>query len=84
MAMLAAKDSGMMNGIYAFYSIETLYSSCSEPSDTTEHNAESCQAWEGLIDVRQYVPETSEYKYFQSEVRRRMPEIGRASCRERV
>ena len=75
-ALLAAQDNGMMNGVYAFYTLETLYSSCTDPKDTAERNEAACRAFEGVIDIRQYVPETAEYLYFKSEVRRRMPEMG--------
>ena len=75
-ALLAAQDNDMMNGVYAFYALETVYSFCTDSKDTAERNEAACKAFEGLIDIRQYVPETAEYLYFQSEVRRRMPEMG--------
>ena len=72
--MLAAHKLGLTTSGYAFFSYDLLLDSCNSTIASDEENRIACQAYEGLLDISLYVPETAEYKNFTAEVRRRMAE----------
>ncbi|XP_065051020.1 atrial natriuretic peptide receptor 1-like [Rhopilema esculentum] len=72
--MLAAHTLGLTTSGYAFFSYDLLLDSCNSTTASDEENRIACQAYEGLLDISLYVPETAEYKNFTAEVRRRMAE----------
>jgi hypothetical protein len=63
----------MLSSDYAYFTYTILRESCKGGSDGRD--AEACAAFEGLIDIGLYVPDTVEHRTFQAEVRRRMPEF---------
>ncbi|XP_071788084.1 atrial natriuretic peptide receptor 1-like isoform X1 [Asterias amurensis] len=64
--LLDAKDLGMMDGSYAFFTMEvTLNGRLAEDGN----DAEAIEAFEGLLDVKNLKPETDEYMTFEEEVR---------------
>lgn len=53
--------------------LELLPSSC---IGKDELNELACKAFEGIIDVSQYIPDSQAYKDFEIGVYNRMPEMG--------
>ena len=70
--LLNAYDLDMVSSSYVFFSIEMLASSCKGDNG---RDADACRAFEGLLDIGQYIPSTQQYRQFQDKVRQRMPEF---------
>ena len=70
--MLNAYDLGMITSTYAYFTFEMLVSSC---KGTDGRDGDACRAFEGLFDIGQYIPSTSQYRLFKKRVRERMPEF---------
>ena len=74
--MLAMKDLGLINGKYVVITLEILLNSCKASADAQDgRDAEACAAYEGIIDISQYIPDSQEYKDFTTAVYNRMPEM---------
>lgn len=71
--ILALYELGLLNGEYVPITIEVLPTACIERDGLDEL---ACKAFEGVIDVSQYVPESQAYKDFETGVYNRMPEMG--------
>ena len=74
--MLSLYDLGLLNGEYVVVTIETLPDSCKATASTQDgRDAEACKAYEGVIEVSQYIPDSQEYEDFTFAVYNRMPEM---------
>lgn len=74
--MLAFNDLGLLNGEYVIVSIETLQASCKATASAQDgRDEEACRAFEGILDVSQYIPDSQEYEDFTTAVYNRMPEM---------
>ena len=74
--MLVFNDLGLLNGEYVALSIETLQAACqATPSAQDGRDVEACKAFEGLLDVSQYIPDSQEYEDFKTAVYNRLPEL---------
>ena len=70
--MLIFNELGLLNGEYVIVGLETLYDSC-RAGDARDD--EACKAFEGIIDVSQYIPDSQDYTDFKTAVYNRMPEM---------
>ncbi|XP_022796077.1 atrial natriuretic peptide receptor 1-like [Stylophora pistillata] len=70
--MLILSELGLLNGDYVVVSMETLYASCQAGDDRDD---EACKAFEGIIDISQYIPDSQDYADFTTGVYNRMPEM---------
>lgn len=70
--MLIFNELGLLNGEYVVVALETLQASCLADDDRDE---EACKAFEGIIDVSQYIPDSQDYQDFTTSVYNRMPEM---------
>lgn len=70
--MLIFSELGLLNGEYVVVALETLQASC-EAGDSRDE--EACRAFEGIIDVSQYIPDSQAYEDFTTSVYKRMPEM---------
>lgn len=70
--MLIIYDLGLLNGEYVFFTMEILLASC-EAQDGRD--VEACKAFEGILDVGQYIPDSQDYEDFKTAVYNRMPEM---------
>ena len=70
--MLIFNELGLLNGEYVIVAVETLYDSC-QAGDARDD--EACKAFEGIIDVSQYIPDSQDYTDFTTAVYNRMPEM---------
>ena len=74
--MLVFNDLGLLNGEYVMLSIETLQAACQATSSAQDgRDVEACKAFEGLLDVSQYIPDSQEYEDFKTAVYNRLPEM---------
>lgn len=70
--MLILSELGLLNGDYVVVSMETLYASCQAGDDRDD---EACKAFEGIIDISQFIPDSQDYADFTTGVYNRMPEM---------
>ena len=70
--VLIFNELGLLNGDYVIISAEILYESC-QAGD--ERDDEACKAYEGMIDISQYIPDSQDYTDFITDVYNRMPEL---------
>lgn len=70
--MLIIYDLGLLNGEYVFFTMDILLASC-EAQDGRD--VEACKAFEGILDVGQYIPDSQDYEDFKTAVYNRMPEM---------
>ncbi|XP_068752048.1 atrial natriuretic peptide receptor 1-like [Montipora capricornis] len=70
--MLVMNDLGLLNGDYVAVSLEIMPDSCKANDDRDE---EACNAYEGLLDISLYVPDSEDYEAFKTTVYNRMPEM---------
>lgn len=70
--MLLMHDLGLLNGEYVAVTLENLPGSCIENDD---RDKEACNAYQGLLDISLYVPDSQEYEDFKTSVYNRMPEM---------
>ena len=74
--MLVLNDLGLLNGEYVSLTIESLQAACqATPSAQDGRDVEACKAFEGLLDVSQYIPDSQEYEDFKAAVYNRLPEL---------
>lgn len=71
--ILACHELGLLNGEYVVITLELLPTSCIAGDELDEV---ACKAFEGVIDVSQYIPDSQAYKDFETGVYNRMPEMG--------
>ncbi|XP_071507030.1 atrial natriuretic peptide receptor 1-like [Diadema antillarum] len=73
--MLLAYDMGLINGDYAFISIEPFSNTLVFGDDSWKQNdgrdEDAKKAYEALLTIRLYEPTTPEYREFQKELERR-------------
>jgi len=62
----------MITTQYAYFTFEITPENC-KGSDGRDEDA--CEAFEGLMDIANYIPETQEYQRFEDKVRQKMPEF---------
>ncbi len=72
--MLAAYKLGLVSPGYSFIVYELLLDSCNSTTATASENLMVCKAYEGILNILLYVPETTEYTNFTVEVRKKMAE----------
>ena len=70
--VLIFNELGLLNGDYVIISAEILYESCQAGDERDE---EACKAYEGMIDISQYIPDSQDYTDFTTDVYNRMPEL---------
>lgn len=70
--MLNLFDLGMITRQYAFFTFEVLPENC---IGNDGRNKNACEAFEGLMDIGNYLPATNNYWTFENNVRKRMPEF---------
>ena len=70
--MLIFNELGLLNGEYVVVTIELIPATC-QAGDSRDD--EACKAYEGIIDVSQYIPDSQDYKDFTTSVYNRMPEM---------
>ena len=70
--MLIFNELGLLNGEYVVVGLETLQASCLAGDGRDE---EACRAFEGIINVSQYIPDSQAYDDFTTSVYNRMPEM---------
>ena len=70
--MLLMHDLGLLNGEYMAITLENLPGSCIENDGRDE---DACNAYQGLLDISLYVPDSQEYEDFKISVYNRMPEM---------
>ena len=69
-------ELGLLNGEYVVVSLETLQASCkADDSAQDGRDEEACKAFEGILDVSQYIPDSQDYEDFTTAVYNRMPEM---------
>lgn len=74
--MLIFNELGLLNGEYVVVALETLQASCQATASGQDgRDEEACKAFEGIIDVSQYIPDSQDYKDFTTGVYNRMPEM---------
>ena len=70
--MLNLHDLDMITSQYAYFTFEITSESC-KGNDGRDKDA--CEAFEGLMDIANYIPATQEYRRFEDKVRQKMPEF---------
>ena len=70
--LLILGELGLLNGEYVVVTVEKLQASCLAGDDRDE---EACRAFEGIINVSQYIPDSQAYDDFTTSVYNRMPEM---------
>ena len=70
--MLILYDLGLLNGEYVFMTLEVLQESCKVGEG---RDADACKAYEGILDIGQYIPDSQDYEDFKTAVYNRMPEM---------
>lgn len=70
--MLNLLDLDMITSQYAYFTFEITPENC-KGNDGRDEDA--CKAFEGLMDIANYIPETQEYHTFENKVRQKMPEF---------
>ena len=70
--MLIIYDLGLLNGEYVFFTMDILLASCKGQDG---RDVEACKAFEGILDVGQYIPDSQDYEDFKTAVYNRMPEM---------
>ena len=70
--MLIIYDLGLLNGEYVFFTMDILLASCKAQDG---RDVEACKAFEGILDVGQYIPDSQDYEDFKTAVYNRMPEM---------
>ena len=68
--MLNLYDLGMVTTGFAYFSFDITIDSC-KGDDGRDKDA--CEAFEGIMDISNYIPATPEYKAFEKKVRQKMP-----------
>jgi len=62
----------MITSQYAYFTFEITPENC-KGSDGRDEDA--CDAFEGIMDIANFIPETQEYQRFEDKVRQKMPEF---------
>ena len=70
--MLSVLDLDMITSQYAYFAFEIVPENC---HGNDGRDADACRAFEGLMDIANYVPATKNYSQFEEKVRRAMPEF---------
>ena len=70
--LLILSELGLLNGEYVVVTVEKLQASCLAGDGRDE---EACRAFEGIINVSQYIPDSQAYDDFTTSVYNRMPEM---------
>ena len=70
--MLNLFDLGMITSQYAYFTFEITPDNCK--GDDGRDKA-ACEAFEGIMDISNYIPSTQEYKAFEIKVRQKMPQF---------
>ena len=70
--MLNLHDLEMITSQYAYFTFEITPESC-KGNDGRDEAA--CEAFEGIMDISNYIPSTPEYKAFEGKVRQKMPQF---------
>lgn len=68
--MLNLYDLGMVTTGFAYFTFDITIDSC-KGNDGRDKDA--CEAFEGIMDISNYIPATPEYKAFEKKVRQKMP-----------
>lgn len=70
--MLNLFDLEMITSQYAYFTFEITPESCKRNDGRDEA---ACKAFEGIMDISNYIPATQEYKAFEGKVREKMPQF---------
>lgn len=70
--MLNLHDLDMITSQYAYFTFEITPENCKGDDGRDE---DACEAFEGLMDIANYIPATQEYQKFEDKVRQKMPEF---------
>ncbi|KAJ7376461.1 hypothetical protein OS493_034449 [Desmophyllum pertusum] len=70
--MLNLHDLEMITSQYAYFTFEIIPENCKGSDGRDE---EACKAFEGVMDIANYIPATEEYRKFEEKVRQKMPEF---------
>lgn len=70
--MLNLYDLEMISKTYAYFTFEITPENC---KGNDGRDQEACKAFEGLMDIANYVPTNEEYKGFEKKVKQKMPEF---------
>lgn len=70
--MLNLYDLGMITSQYAYFTFEITPDNCKGHDGRDEA---ACEAFEGIMDISNYIPSTQEYKAFEKKVRQKMPQF---------
>lgn len=70
--MLNLHDLEMITTQYAYFTFEITPESC-KGDDGRDKDA--CSAFEGIMDISNYIPSTQKYKAFEGKVRQKMPQF---------
>ena len=74
--MLIFYDLGLLNGEYVVVTYEIDQSSCQAAGSAQDgRDVEACKAFEGVLEVSQYIPDSQDYEDFKMAVYNRMPEM---------
>lgn len=69
--MLNLYDLEMITQDYAYFTFAMAPHSCEGGKDGRDQDA--CKAFEGIMDISNYVPSSQKYKKFEESVRQKMP-----------
>ena len=70
--MLNLHDLEMITSQYAYITFEITPDSCKGDDGRDE---DACKAFEGIMDISNYIPSTQDYKDFEEKVRQKMPQF---------
>ena len=70
--MLNLWDLGMITPKYAYFTFDIAPENC---KGNDGRDQEACKAFEGIMDMANYIPTNQEYRKFEENVRTRMPEF---------
>lgn len=70
--MLNLHDLEMITTQYAYFTFEITPESCKGDDG---RNKDACSAFEGIMDISNYIPSTQKYKAFEGKVRQKMPQF---------
>jgi len=68
--MLNLYDLGMVTTGFAYFTFDITIDTC-KGDDGRDKDA--CEAFEGIMDISNYIPATPKYKAFEKKVRQKMP-----------
>ena len=69
--MLNLYDLAMIKQDYAYFTFAMTPHDCEGGNDGRDEDA--CKAFEGVMDISNYVPSDQKYKKFEQSVRQKMP-----------